>query len=217
MRLAPRNFMLGLVISLLASFGAAQVPQFPAFAADVQITNTVGTGSPTEVNGKIFVGSGHMRVDVMRDGHRTAAITDFATDTVDMLMVDQKMYVEHKGGQVVRGTPNPQPAVGLKSYDPVNPCSNDLSLTCKKIGVETVSDRPCDHWQITDKSGKVFNIWIAQKLHFPLKIASEGSTTVLSNVKEGQPNPSIFRIPPDYEKLNAQTPSGPTKKSPAKK
>ncbi len=64
----------------------------------------------------------------------------------------------------------------LHPYDPENPCATQPDVTCKKIGVETVSGRTCDHWEMTDKQGKVANVWVDQKLHFPIKMVSQDST-----------------------------------------
>jgi hypothetical protein len=74
--------------------------------------------------------------------------------------------------------------------------------TCKNLGTEQVNGRSCDHWQITDKNGKVSNLWIDQKIHFPIKTVSEDSTWELSNIKEGEPAASLFEIPPGYQKMD---------------
>ena len=82
-------------------------------------------------------------------------INNFATHTADMLLVDQKMYMEFNTDQRRMrgpGMPDVQP---LK--DPSNPCARMPNMTCKKVGVEQVNGRTCDHWQITDKSGKTTN------------------------------------------------------------
>jgi hypothetical protein len=83
----------------------------------------------------------------------------------------------------------------LKPYDPENPCANQSELTCKKIGVEEVSGRTCDHWEITHKDGTVSNVWIDQKLHFPIKTVSQNSTLLLTNIKEGEPRRQPFPDP----------------------
>ena len=75
-------------------------------------------------------------------------------------------------------------------------------MTCKKIGVEEVSGRTCDHWEMTDKQGKVANIWIDQKLHFPIKTVSAGLDMLLTNIKEGEPDASLFQIPAGFHKMD---------------
>jgi hypothetical protein len=90
----------------------------------------------------------------------------------------------------------------MKPFDPANPCANQPDITCKKIGVETVSGRACDHWEITDKNGKVSNVWVDEKLHFPIKMASADSTILLTNITEGEPDAALFQIPSDFKKMD---------------
>jgi len=89
-----------------------------------------------------------------------------------------------------------------KSPSPSNPCAGEEGTTCKNLGVEQVNGRTCDHWQITDKKGKVSNVWIDQKLHFPIKAVSEDSTLTLTNIKEGEQEASLFQILPGYTKMD---------------
>jgi hypothetical protein len=86
--------------------------------------------------------------------------------------------------------------------DPSNPCANQEGVTCKNLGTEEVNGRTCDHWQMTDKNGKVSNSWIDQKLHFPIKTTSTDSSWELTNIKEGQPEASLFEIPAGYHKMD---------------
>ena len=134
-------------------------------------------------------------------GHQTAMITDLATKTTDILLVEQQMYIEHKAGQLPARGPG-SGAQELKPYDAQNPCANQPDVTCKKIGVEEVSGRTCDHWQITDKQDRVTDLWIDQKLSFPVKVTTKDSMMLLTNVKEGQPEASLFEIPAGYHKLD---------------
>ncbi len=119
-----------------------------------------------------------------------------------MLMVEQKMYIEHKAGQMQGRGPGSNFTQELHPYDPENPCANQPDITCKKIGVETVSGRTCDHWEITDKKGQVSNLWVDQKLHFPIKATTSDSSILLSNMKEGEPEASLFQVPSDYRKMD---------------
>ncbi|HZD30520.1 MAG TPA: DUF4412 domain-containing protein [Candidatus Angelobacter sp.] len=201
MKLALRSLIVTVAVALIASFAAAQVPQFSPFTADMQMTSTGGPHGSQEMTGKMFVGSGHMRMNMSTQGHETAVITDFATKTVDVLMVQPKMYMEHQAGQMPRrGVGNP--AEEMKPFDPANPCANQPDVTCKKIGVETVSGRTCDHWEITDKNGKVSNVWVDEKLHFPIKMVSQDATILLTNIQEGEPDAGLFQIPADYHKMD---------------
>jgi Domain of unknown function (DUF4412) len=200
MKLAPRLVLSALASLLLLPIAVAQVPQISPFSADMQITST-SDRSPRDVTGQVYVGSGHIRMNMESAGHATAMITDLATQTTDILLVEQQMYIENKAGQVP-GRNAGNVTQQLKNYDPQNPCANQPDLTCKKIGVEDVSGRTCDHWQITDKQNRVTDLWIDQKLHFPVKVVSKDSTMLLTNIKEGQPDASLFQVPSGYHKLD---------------
>ena len=188
-------------VLILIQLASAQIPRLTPFSADVEISSTLGDRGSRDVEGKIFLTNGHMRMNFTSAGHESAIITDFATKTVDILMPQQQMYMEHAAGDTPGRGPGSM-TQDLKAYDPANPCANQPDLTCTKIGVEVVNGRTCDHWEITDKQGQVSNIWIDQKLHFPIKTVSENSTILLSNIKEGEPDASLFQIPADYRKMN---------------
>jgi len=200
-KFATRTLYVLIPFLLFGVLAIAQVPQFSPFSADIQITST-NPNAPQNASGKIFVGNNHMRLNLNSGGHETAIITDFATRTVDILMIEPKMYIEHKVGAMSRLGFGGNPSEELKPFDPQNPCANQPDITCKKIGVETVNGRTCDHWEITGKDGKVSNVWVDEKLHFPIKMTSPDSTIVMSNIKEGQPDAALFQIPSDFHKMN---------------
>jgi hypothetical protein len=201
LKFAGRTLISALLLLLALQFAAAQLPSFSPFTADLHIVSTRADRGPQDVNGKIFFGSGHVRMNLDAGGHQTAIITDFATKTSDVLMIEQQMYIESKGGQTSRG-PGSNVTQELKPYDPEHPCANQPDVTCKKIGVEEVNGRTCDHWELTDKNGKVSNLWIDQKLHLPIKIVSDDSTITLSNIQEGQPDASLFKVPDGFRKMD---------------
>ncbi len=168
----------------------------------MQFSSTRGGGMARDMTGKMYFGSGHMRMD-MQAGPRGGSIiiTDFKTQITDVLMPEQHMYMEHKAGEMAGHRPGMMPSI-KPLRDPSNPCADEQGMTCKNVGVEQVNGRTCDHWQITDKNGKVSNVWVDQKLHFPIKTVSEDSTWELSNIKEGEPDASLFQIPSGYTKMD---------------
>jgi len=203
-----RNLALAIASALLASLVAAQVPQFTPFTADMHISSNSPRG-PQDMDGKLYVGNGHMRVDMDAQGHQSAIITDFATKTVTILIIEPKMYMEQKMDANAGPGFATNPAHDLKPFDPENPCANQTDITCKKIGIETVSGRTCEHWEITQRNGKVVNGWVDKALHFPVKTVSQDATILLTNVTEGQPAASLFRVPSDFHKLDINSMMGP--------
>jgi len=197
-----KRLILATITSLfLLQLAVAQLPQISPFSADLQITSTHADTGLRDVTGQVYAGSGHIRMDMESAGHKTALITDFATKTTDMLLLEQQMYIEHKVGQTLGRGPDTM-TQDLRAYDPEHPCASQPDVTCKKIGVEEVSGRTCDHWEVTDKQGRVTNLWIDQKLHFPIKVTTQDSTMLLTNIKEGQPDASLFEIPSGFHKLD---------------
>jgi Domain of unknown function (DUF4412) len=195
--------MAAAALLLLAHLAAAQTAmQLQSFSADMQFNSTRGGEMTRDMTGKMYFGTGHMRMDVQGGGRGSSVIiTDFKTQTVDILMPEQHLYLEHKAGAMPGHGPDMMPNV-KPLRDPSNPCAGEEGMTCKRIGVEEVNGRTCDHWQIIDKNGKVANVWIDQKLHFPIKTVSEDSTLTLSNIKEGEPSASLFEIPAGYTKMD---------------
>jgi Domain of unknown function (DUF4412) len=198
-----RVVILTIAVTFIAFFlAAAQVPKMSPFSADMEMSSTRANYGSRDTTGKIYIGSGHMRLNMdASGGHQTAILTDFTTQTVDILMVQQQMYMEHKTGQPGGRGPGNMTR-DLHSYDPNNPCANQPDLTCKKIGVEEVNGRTCDHWKFTHRNGEVADVWIDQKLHFPIKLVSPDSTMLLTNISEGEPDASLFVIPDGYRKMD---------------
>lgn len=199
MKLAARSLLIGTVV-LLASTLFAQVPHLTPFSADMQMSSSQANPVNRDMSGKMYVDQGAMRMDMNGEGPRAAIIiTTFATKTVDILMPQQHMYMEHKADEnAMRRGPNTS---DVHPYDPKNPCASDPGTTCKDLGSETVNGRSTEHWQMTHKDGNVSDIWIDNSLHFPIKSVSGGTTWQLTNIKEGPQDPSLFQIPADYHKM----------------
>lgn len=189
---------------LLPQFMVAQAPpNLMPFSADMQVSSTHGgSSSMQQMNGKVYVSREHMRMDMEGGPHGgVSIITNFATKTTDTLMPAQHMYMESTADQAMMARRPGMPSI-KPITDPSNPCANQEGVTCKNLGTEEVNGRTCDHWQMTDKNGKVSNSWIDQKLHFPIKTTSADSSWELTNIKEGQPDASLFEIPAGYHKMD---------------
>src|ERR1035438_3753874 len=93
-------FLLSSAVFLLLQLAVAQAPMGPPpFSADMQMTSTRNASGPRDMNGKIYFGQGHMRMDMQGGpgGGQSIIITDFKTQTTDILMPAQQMYMEHHG------------------------------------------------------------------------------------------------------------------------
>lgn len=157
--------------------------------------------TPQQWHGKLLVDSGHMRFDVQNSPQQTPIfLTNFATQIDDVLIPQAKAYIEYPVGDPHAAGPA-LAMRDLRFYDPGNPCGNQAGLSCKKIGVETLAGRSCDHWEL-NRHGTVVNLWLDQKLHFPVKTVTDDATVTLSNLKEGAQNATQFQIPANYQKTN---------------
>ena len=190
---------------LLLKVAAAQVPpHLTPFSADMEFTSARAGGAAHDMTGKLYVNPDHMRMD-MNSGPRGGAIviTNMATKTTDTLMPEQHMYMEFTADQAMMMRRGGMTSSIKPFTDPNNPCANQEGWTCKNLGVEQVNGRSTDHWQITDKNGKVTNAWVDQKVHFPIKsVTQDGSTWQLTNIKEGEQPAGLFEIPEGYQKMD---------------
>jgi outer membrane lipoprotein-sorting protein len=185
-----------LVLVVAVSAHAWQMTPQP-FSSDMAITTKTGE----KVTGKFYFSPPKQRMDMSTQGRDVIMITDAKTQTSDILMVQQHMYIETHGGQASPMAAN-MPKIDT-NLDPSNPCAARADATCKKVGSETMNGRMCDKWEFTDNKKGTTNAWIDQKLHFPIKAQnSDGSVFELSNVKDGAPAASVFEIPADYRKMD---------------
>ncbi len=200
MKLVARSVLIGAVV-LLASTLFAQIPHLTPFSSDMQMSSSQANPVNRDMAGKMYVDQQAMRMDMTGEGgHEVMIITTFATQTVDMVMPQQHMYMEHKADQnAMHRGPNTS---DVHPYDPKNPCASDPGSTCKDLGNETVNGRTADHWQVTHKDGNVSDVWIDNSLHFPIKTVSGGTTWQLTNIKEGPQDPSLFQVPAGYHKMD---------------
>lgn len=177
------------------------------FSADLVQTGRTNSNGPT----KIFVGKDKMRIEGSERGQMGggAMIIDFANQKTLMLMPAQKMYIE--------SMPNMGPKkrdIWFRADDPNNACpqfeamakkSNDGTVSCRKIGPDTVNGRAAIKYEGSSKNGSGY-AWIDPKLRFLLKWEDigKGDTVELRNIKEGAQDASLFEVPSDYHKFDMQ-------------
>ena len=199
MRLRVR-VVLVVVAALIQAAIAQNLPQVTPFAADATVTS--GRAGTNDMTGKMYVNREHLRMDINNGPLGSAIfITNFGTRMTDTLMPEQHMYMEFNADQAMARRPGMAPNI-RPFLDPNNPCASEEGATCKNHGVEDVNGRSCDHWQITQKNGRVSNTWIDRTLHFPIKAVSDDTTWQLTNIKQGDQEASLFTIPAGYQKVD---------------
>jgi outer membrane lipoprotein-sorting protein len=197
------RLFLGLLMLFTISSAFAQAPQ--PFSADMSTTSANGNAN---VKGKFFLSLPKMRVDITDTGQQRQAgpfggkmtmLMDAEAKMAYMLMPEQQMYMEFP---MTQDHPMLQQMPKLQNLQS-DPCAGHQDVTCKKVGTETVNGRSCDKWEATKKDGQKDIFWVDQKLHFPIKSQTGHVTTEFTNIKEGAPDPALFKVPAGYRKFDA--------------
>lgn len=187
-----------LMLLVMVSAGFAQIPGGAPFSADMVVKMKDGNN----INGKVYVGSGKMRQEMDVNGHQTVQIIDTQKKVTDILMPQQKMYMEVNFGQMQQQRRGPK-VPDLKSFDPTNPCGQQQDMTCEKAGTETVNGRSTEKWIFKNKKdGDTVTAWIDPKIHYPIRTIGKDVQMDLTNVQEGMPSASLFEVPSDYRKFD---------------
>lgn len=192
-----RSFAFAFLAVLCMSVAWAQLPDIPSFSADMKTTGQHGE----DASGRIFFANRHLRMQMNMRGQNTVVIVDSTNPqnpTSTILMPDQHMYMQMSAASVGGMR---QRAPHVRVYDPDNPCSGMEGTTCKKVAVETVNGYASDKWEFTGKSTQT--VWIAQKIHFPVRsVESNGMTVDFTNIHEGPQDPALFTVPDGYRKFD---------------
>lgn len=192
--------VLMLVVGAAPAGAQMGAPTLTQFSADMEMK---GPKRGDSMTGKMYFGGKLWRWDMDAGGHKMSNIIDGETETMYMIMPEQKMYMEMRGDQR-RKMPGQAAAPEVKPVDPNDPCADDPETDCKKVGSEVVNGRNTDKWVFTDKRGRERQtVWVDQKLHFPIRVQSqEGFVMELTNIQEGPQPASLFQVPAGYQKLD---------------
>jgi hypothetical protein len=195
-RFAPRILcLIAFIISCTALFAQTE---FSAEMVDTQKPDT-----PTQA--KVYFAN-KMRLESQERKARGQGvfIMNFATQTSDVLMTQQHMYMEMPAQAMNQR--------GLYSFfrtgDVEDACSDWLRMernkggTCHKVGNETVNGRSAVKYEGTNSSGEASSVWLDPKLRFPVKWQGKNSGGELRNIQEGAQSASLFEIPAGYTKMD---------------
>ena len=202
-----RSAKLAILTLVLLAASAAFAVQGPSpFSAD---TSTTSANGNLNMTGKVYFSLPRVRIDMSHAGETKKAgpmggkmsmIVDGPAKMMYMLMTEQHMYMEFstdKDSSMTQNLPKFQ-----DMFRGGDPCSGREGTTCKRVGTESIDGRPCDKWELTEKSGKTQTYWMDQRLHFPIKVVNGDITTLYTNIKEGPQDPALFKIPSDYTKMD---------------
>jgi hypothetical protein len=194
-----RKVSIALLFVYFACVVFAQIPGATPFSADTAMKLKDGKN----MTGKVYVGGGKMRQEMNTEGHEVIQIMDMQKKVADVLMPQQKMYMEMNYGQMMQQQHRGPKMPDLKSFDPTNPCAQSEDMTCEKVGSETVNGRSTDKWLFKNKkTGDIMNLWIDKKIFYPIRTVTKDMQMDLTDVKEGMPPSSLFEIPAGYRKFD---------------
>jgi len=173
------------------------------FSADIV---THDPGKPASTPSKMYVTKDKMRFESQQSGHNAAVIINFASQTSDVLMPERKMYMEWAAGQ---GPGAARTWAFFRPADVENACTEWQKLAwnksggeCHKVGSDTINGRSTVKYEAKSSSGEISDIWLDNKIVFPIKWQGRNSEGELQNIKEGSQAASLFEIPSDYQKMD---------------
>lgn len=185
-------------LMLAASFAVAQA-EFSAEIVDLQ-----KSGTPTQA--KIYFAKDKMRIESQTaSAHGSAVIINYATQTGDVLMAQQHMYMEMP--MQAQSQRMGYASAFFHAGDVENACGDWQKMghegsTCHKVGTETVSGRSTVKYETTNASGDVSHFWLDPKLRFPVKWEGKSNSGELRNIQEGAQPASLFEIPAGFTKMD---------------
>ncbi|MBW2245809.1 MAG: DUF4412 domain-containing protein [Deltaproteobacteria bacterium] len=172
------------VLSLSVSSNAAE------FSADMINTSPMGN-----IEGKMFFKEGNFRQEMMMGGQKQITIFRKDKEVVWVLMPAQMMYMEMQAGS-------------QQNMAPVDPDQIDKLGGKKYLGKEKVNGYMCSKYRYTfhDKSSGTAIYWISDKLQFPIKMQTQGTSGSMSmeyrNIQEKTVPASLFNIPGGFHKMS---------------
>lgn len=187
-----------LTLTLAASFALAQA-EFSAEIVDLQ-----KPGAPTMA--KIYFAKDKMRIESQTASARgSAVIINYATQTGDVLMAQQHMYMEMP--MQAQSQRMGYASAFFQAGDVENACGDWQKMghegsTCRKVGSDTVNGRSTVKYETTNASGDVSHFWLDPKLRFPVKWEGKSNSGELRNIQEGAQPATLFEIPAGFTKMD---------------
>ncbi len=185
-------------LMLAASFAVAQA-EFSAEIVDLQ-----KSGTPTQA--KIYFAKDKMRIEAQTaSAHGSAVIINYATQTGDVLMAPQHMYMEMP--LQAQSQRMGYASAFFQAGDVENACGDWQKMghqgsNCHKVGSDTVNGRSTVKYETTNASGDVSHFWLDPKLRFPVKWEGKSNSGELRNIQEGAQPASLFEIPVGFVKMD---------------
>ncbi len=187
-----RNWVIrwGMVLSLVLGLAVGNVTaQEQQFSADI----SMGIQGQT-MNGKVFVGPTHYRMDMEQAGEKLSVIVDREAGLTRVLIHGMKQYLEMKSDDPMSLMNDPfQSIIYTESF-----------AEKKSLGAEKIGEYTCDKYVLTYGDQDLMTYWVSQKFNFVIKIinnSSEGTFLDLTNLAAGPLDDDVFATPADYAEM----------------
>ncbi|MHB1455805.1 MAG: DUF4412 domain-containing protein [Armatimonadota bacterium] len=197
---STKQAMTTLAITIIVILVSASMAFAVEFSANLSQKISNGQKSMS-VTGKLYVKGVMQRQDITSPMGKQIAIIRPDKGVMWMIRPSEKAYMEQN----------------IQKMDPKNPPTVESMLKrmpgYKKIGSEKISGFQCDKYKFDDKTRKLSGtVCISPKLKQELKsdvTTPQGKINlILSNIKEGTQNASLFNLPAGYKKVDPQMPGG---------
>ena len=149
------------------------------------------------VSGQLYVQDHLYRLDFNQGSEEGIIIVDTKEAMSTILIPAMNMYIK-----------NTLESDEISNLDPFR--LHDYYIgqgLANNSGYELIEDYNCIVYKITDEDGNDFTEWFSEDLNFPIKI--EGNLNggdflmELKEINESKPEPSIFKVPDDYQPMNS--------------
>ncbi len=185
------------LIALAAALWAA-----PAFSSQFT-ADMVETKDGKTHTSKLSVLSHRYAIEFEEGGQSGKVTVDQVKNVTRIFMPSEKTFIKMRSDSM-RSLMN----------DPIQAFREAAKrYTVAKEGTETVAGYVCEKLVLRGQGQKLMTEWVAKDLGFPVKIVTRGNqpwTMELKNIRRVGVSPNLFKVPPDYTKVDSMK-AGPKK------
>jgi len=167
-----------------------------SFAAQFTADMAETVENVTRTN-KIYVKDDKYRMDLEEEGHEVVVLVDQEAGVTRVLMPVEKMYMEMASDDMQSLMNDPFQAAKYTEA-----MGEKVKTRSEKIG-----GYDCDVYTIRSGKEELMQLWLSEKLGFPLKVAITGEharTMELSNIKVVEVDDELFTMPAGYTKMSSR-------------
>jgi hypothetical protein len=195
-------FRLVAISALVMTSTTAALAQKAEFSADMHLLDASGQSDTV----KLYVGAQRARLDRTGGPGDTkgisALIIDFYHQIIYLLVPQAKVYMRIAGSD---GVPFYQAAWIFRPPSSDQPCGQwvseadrrGITLTCQRVGEDTVSGRTTEKWEATSPEGAHGYLWYDKDLNFVTRVSRTSKSGVqsgyeLKDIKQGTQPKELF-------------------------